>query len=96
MTRGEQLKEALIVLGTAAVASLLFWMALYIGGPTMLIPAAAVLCLMLLRFRTRMVSARLVAERGVLACLLAAQASLFVAIMFYVVPDLLRQASSLV
>ncbi|MGH8225934.1 MAG: hypothetical protein ACRER1_07270, partial [Gammaproteobacteria bacterium] len=70
MTRGNLSKEILILLSTAAIASLLFWMAFYTAGPMMCIPGAIVLLIALLYLRPRMKSQWLLAEHGIFACLL--------------------------
>lgn len=96
MTRRNWIKEAMILLCTAGIAVLLLWMALYTAGAMMCVPGAVVLFVSLLRFRPRMTSPLLLMERGVLACLIAAQASLLSAIILRVLPSLIHQMSNLV
>ncbi len=96
MTRGNWIKEILILLSTAGIAALLFWMAFYTAGAMMCIPGAIVLFVALVYLRPRMKSLQLLAEHGVFACLLAAQASLLSAILLHVVPNLIRQMASFV
>ncbi|MGH8225801.1 MAG: hypothetical protein ACRER1_06590, partial [Gammaproteobacteria bacterium] len=60
------------------------------------IPGAIVLLIALLYLRPRMKSQWLLAEHGIFACLLAAQASLLTAIILHVVPNLIRQMANFV
>jgi hypothetical protein len=86
MTRREIAREIVIVAGTAGLSGTLFWMSVYLAGPIAIVPGAGVLFLALSWFARRMTTPQLVAERTVVACLLAAQASLLTAVILEVLP----------
>lgn len=90
MTRKEFAREAVIVAGTGALSGALFWMAVFLAGPIVVLPGAGVLLVALIWFARKMKTAQLVAERTAMACLFAAQASLFVAVVMEVLPEFVR------
>lgn len=90
MTGKDIAREAVIVLGTGAVSGAIFWMGVYLAGPIAILPGAGALFLALASFQRRMSNARLVAERGALACLLAAQTTLLAAVCIEMLPVVAR------
>lgn len=88
MTRKELRIEIIALLGTAILAGLLFWLALYLAGIVMLLPAALVLLVALLLLQRKMRNPQSFAEYAVFAWLLATQASLLIAILMRVLPSL--------
>lgn len=87
MTRKDIGREVVIVAGTAILSGALFWMAVYLGGPITMFPGAAILFAFIAWSARKMTTLRLVGERVAMACLLAAQASLFTAIILVVLPE---------
>lgn len=86
MTRKVLGRETVILTGTGGIAGVLFWMGIYLAGPISIIPGAVALLVALALFRRRMTDGQALAERTMMACLLAAQVSLLAAVCIEVLP----------
>jgi len=86
MTRSDIAREIVILTGTSGIAGLLMWMAVYLAGPVVLLPAAAVLLVALTRLTRPAMHGVVLAERASLAGLLCAQAGLLAAVIMRVLP----------
>lgn len=93
MTGKEIGRETVILLGTSAMAGVLFWMSVYLAGPFPLVPGAAALALALAWVTRHAGHGVVLAERAAMASLLAAQASLLAAIIVHVLPVVLRHVA---
>ncbi|MGH8274285.1 MAG: hypothetical protein ACRES9_08565 [Gammaproteobacteria bacterium] len=88
MTRKELRIEVIALLGTAILAGLLFWLALYLVGIAILLPAALVLFVALAALQRKMRNLQSLAEYAIFAWLLATQAGLLIAILMRLAPSL--------
>ena len=86
------LTRAITVIGTGGIASILFWMSLYLAGPEALLAGAIALAVGIAWFARKAEGLWEMSEHLLIACLIAAQASLFSAIVLTVVPVVLERA----
>lgn len=78
--------------GAATIASLLFWMALYLIGPAILIVNVVVLLAGIPWFTRHFSDGWTLAERAIIACIVSAQAGLVVATLVRIAPVVAKHA----
>ena len=84
--------RAVTAIGTGGIAGILFWMSLYLAGPEALLAGAVALAVAIAWFTRKAESLWAMSEHLLVACLIAAQASLFSAIVLKVIPVVLERA----
>ena len=82
----------IIISGTAAIAALLFWMALYVLGPLVLVVNVAALAVAIAWLTRHAMNGWILAERVLIASLVAGQAGLIVAVLVRVAPVVAKHA----
>lgn|GEM_PF-2415147 len=92
MTHKIILTRAVTAIGTGGITSILFWMSLYLAGPEALLVGAIALAVGIAWFTRGVESLWALSERLLVACLIAAQASLLSAVILQVVPVVLERA----
>ncbi len=91
MVSGKDLaREAVILVGTAGISGAIFWMAVFLAGPIVILAGAAVLFVGMAWFTRGVDDAIALSERIALACLVAAQSSLLTGVLVTVFPVITR------
>lgn len=92
MAQRAHASKVLTLAGAATMASLLFWMALYLIGPAILIVNVAVLLVAIPWFTRHFADGWMLAERAIIACIVSAQAGLVVATLVRIAPVVAKHA----
>lgn len=83
--------RVVVASGAGAIASILFWMSLFLAGPEALFAGAITLAVAIAWVTRGTRSAWALGERLLIACLIAGQASLLSAAILKVVPVVLER-----
>lgn len=91
MTHKDIIARAIIAIGAGGIAGILFWMSLYLAGPEALFAGVIALAVGIAWFTRNVHNLGALSERLLIACLIAAQASLLSATILKVVPVVLER-----
>ncbi len=84
--------KLIVVGGTGATAALLFWMAIYMVGPLVLVANVIALGIGIAWLTRRIEDGWALVERTLVACIVAGQAGLIVAMLIRVAPVVAKHA----
>jgi len=82
----------IVVGGTGSTAALLFWMAIYMVGPLVLVANVIALAIGIAWLTRKIEDGWALAERTLVACIVAGQAGLIVAMLIRVAPVVAKHA----